>query len=89
MPLFGGFGFVKRALARSRIATAVAHVDSAMIVAGLRPEAPGALILVGAHSDHLHASDLRRFLAPFLLGRQRTDNRVWVNLELQSSSLEG
>ena len=53
MPLLGRFGFVKRALARNRIATVVTHVDSAMVVAGLRPEATGALILVGAHSDHL------------------------------------
>ena len=71
MPLLGGFGFVERALARRRIAAAVAHVGSAMIVAGLRPEAPGILILVGAHSDHLHASALGLFLAPVLLGRQR------------------
>ena len=88
MPLLSGFGFVKRALARSRVAAIVVRVGSAMVVAGLRPEATGVLILVGAHSGHLHANTLRLLLT-LLLRRQRPDNRVRVDLEFYSRRLEG
>ena len=91
MPLLGGFGFVKRALARIRIAAVVTHIDSAMIVAGLRPEATSVLILIGAHSDHPHIIiahiDFRDFFfVPWLIGY---DYRVRVNLQVYPCLLEG
>ena len=87
--LLSGFGFVKRALARSRVAAIVVRVGSAMVVAGLRPAATSVLILVGAHSDHLQASILGLFLTLLLVRRQRPDNRVRVDLEFYSRRLEG
>ena len=90
MPLLGRFGFVKRALARIRIAAVVTRIDSAMIVAGLRPEATSALILIGAHSDHphiiAHIGFRDFFFVPWLIGY---DYRVWVNLQVYSCLLEG
>jgi len=49
VPLLCRFSFVKSALACSRIAAVVTHVDFAMIVAGLRPKAASGLVLIGAH----------------------------------------
>jgi hypothetical protein len=74
VPLLGRFGFVKRALARNWIATVMTHVAFAMVVAGLRPEATGVLILIGAHSGHrLLDSILEDVLTDQAFGKTRAN----------------